>query len=760
MQPIRLVFAAALAAVTSAPALAQFTLVAPNGYAAVEGASNNSFPWSRGTASMRFQQMYDSTHFTAQGVTSPIIISRVRFRANATAGTWAGGTWPNVQISMSTAAVDFLAASTTFATNHGPDLAIVRSGPVTVTPGPGNGTTVPGPWYVDLPLTTNFTYDPTLGSDLVFDVALDGLGWTGVSTACDAISGATAVLGPPVGTRIYSSTSHTATTGTIGLHHMLATEFSYLPANGLFPGFSANVTTGNSPLAVQFTDSSYSSDPSGVTSWAWDVNGDSVVDYTVQNPLHTYNSCGVYTVSLTVTDTTHLPATETKTGYISVDPIVAAFTGTPTAGFAPHMVQFTDASTGPVLAYAWDLDGDTLIDSTAQNPSWIYALPGNYNVSLTVTNACFSDTETKTGYIIVVAPGSAPPPPELLEYQFNEVRGTSVANTATTLAMASHGTVSNANWQGNQTKPLFRGNEAGFGMLANSNNVASANIVDSNGPLNVAGNMSVSWWQRMNTASGATIGYTFGGTGPAVRCFTGGVAGNSLWYRGSPSGDINATYNVQANPGVWEHVCLVVNDALGIGQWYFNGVLDTTTLFPPNTHTFALTEFHWGYQTATSSGYTRYYDTDDVRIYSRALSAFEVQLINLLGENASAGTWGTSCDGPGGTPVIAGNSRPSVGNGSFAINLTNAEDNRLCAIVFGLTPAAFGTFDLSGILGPGCLLHVDWFVATFHVTASNSASQPLPIPNDMSLQGLHVYGQWLIAGTSGAVTRPLDINIE
>src|SRR5690606_9924250 len=103
--------------------------------------------------------------------------------------------------------------------------------------------------------------------------------------------------------------------------------------------------------------------------------------------------------------------------------------------------------------------------------------------------------------------------------------------------------------------------------------------------------------------------YTFGGTGASTRCFTGGVAGTSLWYRDSGAGDINASYNVQANPGVWEHVCLTVDDATGVGTWYFNGVADTVSNFTPGTHNVNLTEFHWGYQTAASA-YVRYYDTD------------------------------------------------------------------------------------------------------------------------------------------------------
>jgi PKD repeat protein len=62
--------------------------------------------------------------------------------------------------------------------------------------------------------------------------------------------------------------------------------------------FSANRTSGNTPLDVAFTDSSTNSP----TSWAWDFNNDGVTDSTSQNPTYTYSSAGTYTVTLTATN--------------------------------------------------------------------------------------------------------------------------------------------------------------------------------------------------------------------------------------------------------------------------------------------------------------------------------------------------------------------------------------------------------------------------------------------------------------------------
>ncbi|MGQ9601519.1 MAG: PKD domain-containing protein, partial [Candidatus Bipolaricaulia bacterium] len=80
------------------------------------------------------------------------------------------------------------------------------------------------------------------------------------------------------------------------------------------PAFIATPLVGVKPLKVQFTDQS-----TGVpTEWAWDFNGDGVIDSTVQNPSYTYTTAGVYTVSLAVSYGGLGTSTETKKDYIKV----------------------------------------------------------------------------------------------------------------------------------------------------------------------------------------------------------------------------------------------------------------------------------------------------------------------------------------------------------------------------------------------------------------------------------------------------------
>ncbi len=83
----------------------------------------------------------------------------------------------------------------------------------------------------------------------------------------------------------------------------------------------------------------------------------------------------------------------------------AAFSATPTSGAAPLGVQFTDASSGGPTAWQWDFQDDGTVDSTQQNPSFVYANPGTYSVKLTVSNASGDDSVTKSSYITVTTAG-------------------------------------------------------------------------------------------------------------------------------------------------------------------------------------------------------------------------------------------------------------------------------------------------------------------------------------------------------------------
>ena len=388
-------------AVLASAVQAQFTHVLPNGLAGVEGNSSNAFPWSTSTTfpGLRQQHVYDSVNFTAANITFPIRITRLRFRANAQTTSWTGGTFNPVTIQMATAAVDHTAVSTTWASNLGPDLATVYAGPVTVIPGTGNGAGVPAPYFVDQTLTTPFLYDPNSG-DLVIDTDFTNLptpAWTGGASTTLDVSTAT-----PNASRVYGSTSYPNANGTTQNWGGVI-EITYVPANGLYSAFSSNVRGGSSPLTVQFQDLTYTSAPNGVTSWAWDLDGDNVTDSTVQNPTFTYTNCGSYTVSLTTTDGVNPPSILTRTAYIVTDVVAPDFTFNVLAGTTA--VQFTDTSVPTPTSWAWDFNGDGVTDSTIQNPAYVYSTPCTSNrVTLTAGRLC-GPNSTKAKDVVLTSSG-------------------------------------------------------------------------------------------------------------------------------------------------------------------------------------------------------------------------------------------------------------------------------------------------------------------------------------------------------------------
>jgi PKD repeat protein len=114
----------------------------------------------------------------------------------------------------------------------------------------------------------------------------------------------------------------------------------------------------------------------------------------------------IYLGTMTPTQTpVIIPTTPTPVTTLTTPPVgapIANFTGTPISGTIPLTVTFTDSSTGTPTGWRWTFGdigaGNT---STLINPSHTYTTPGNYSVTLTVSNGGGSNTLVRTGYITV-----------------------------------------------------------------------------------------------------------------------------------------------------------------------------------------------------------------------------------------------------------------------------------------------------------------------------------------------------------------------
>lgn len=158
--------------------------------------------------------------------------------------------------------------------------------------------------------------------------------------------------------------------------------------------FMGEPTSGKAPLSVQFTDLS----AGNPESWLWNFgDGGTSIE---KNPVHVYTEPGEYSVFLTVTRGDDR-SSEIRYQYIKVFPAgkppVPDFVATPTTGYAPLNVQFTDLSSDNPTAWRWDFgDGES---SSLQNPNHLYLKPGTYTVCLEASNEFGAAATCKDSFI-------------------------------------------------------------------------------------------------------------------------------------------------------------------------------------------------------------------------------------------------------------------------------------------------------------------------------------------------------------------------
>ena len=140
---------------------------------------------------------------------------------------------------------------------------------------------------------------------------------------------------------------------------------------------AASFTSTANDLTVTFADAS-----TGATSWSWDFGDGNTSN--AENPLYSYSAAGTYYVCLTANSGCATDVFCDSVTVTSCPAIVAAFT------FSDSLlsVSFDDFSIG---AGNWSWDFGDGFNSSVQNATHLYALPGTYTVCLTASSACASD---------------------------------------------------------------------------------------------------------------------------------------------------------------------------------------------------------------------------------------------------------------------------------------------------------------------------------------------------------------------------------
>lgn len=156
------------------------------------------------------------------------------------------------------------------------------------------------------------------------------------------------------------------------------TAFAHIEITPVNAGFTSTSNSACNGVPMQFTDTS-----NYASSWLWNFGDGSTS--TQQNPAHTYNANGTYTVTLTI-GYNGCNDTEQQVNYITVtNPINFQINAsTYNACSAPLTVNFTNNAVG-ATSVNWNFgDGGS---SSQLNPSYTYTTNGTFSVTCSVTNS-------------------------------------------------------------------------------------------------------------------------------------------------------------------------------------------------------------------------------------------------------------------------------------------------------------------------------------------------------------------------------------
>jgi PKD repeat protein len=174
-----------------------------------------------------------------------------------------------------------------------------------------------------------------------------------------------------------------ATNG-LGTNILTKTVTVRAAGNTLAATFS-NVATGQS---LAFTDTS----TGNPITWAWNF-GDGQTS-SIQNPIHTYDAPGTYTVTMTAFNQSG-SNTVSQTVTVKASAPIAAFNAS--RATSARTITLIDASTGKPTSWTWNFgDGGT---SSAQDVTHTYAAAGTYTVTLVASNALGSTQISRAMYI-------------------------------------------------------------------------------------------------------------------------------------------------------------------------------------------------------------------------------------------------------------------------------------------------------------------------------------------------------------------------
>jgi gliding motility-associated-like protein len=159
---------------------------------------------------------------------------------------------------------------------------------------------------------------------------------------------------------------------------------SYVVVEPPYPTADFDNTTVCEGLSTTFTDQSVAG-ATNIVGWDWDFSSNSSIDDVTQNPTFIYGADGNFNATLTVTNDVGCSHDTTIQVTVHPNPETEFDFQNECDGFEIDFNNISQIASGIITSWAWDF-GDATGTSTAENPSYLYGSPGQYNVELTATS--------------------------------------------------------------------------------------------------------------------------------------------------------------------------------------------------------------------------------------------------------------------------------------------------------------------------------------------------------------------------------------
>jgi PKD repeat protein len=220
------------------------------------------------------------------------------------------------------------------------------------------------------------------------------------------------VNGEPVGSGSSITTTYTGRPGQLivsvvgtGTNASCAASAEFAASAGQSISASASPNAGLVPLTVTFTADTTNIDRSTLV---WEYPDGSREQ--AETGTYQFTEPGEYTVTVTGVGPIRTQSASVVVRTATGSGLVASFRADPWQAVAPYTICFTDLSTtdsAPINTWNWSFPGGSPATSTEQNPCVTYSLPGQYDVTLNVSNGVLNGRALNKVRLYALTDGSA-----------------------------------------------------------------------------------------------------------------------------------------------------------------------------------------------------------------------------------------------------------------------------------------------------------------------------------------------------------------